>query len=150
LLVKKDRGRPVDPKARPKAFGEVTVASDVPRAELLDEIISSEGGDSDDEFDAFDSDDETVLPSAPPGTEENMEGSTDAKKPDANEDVKEADEASDEDGTDEDQDNSDDSDEIDQELDDDSNMDDDTDMDDEDKDCREPPHTQSGGVTFII
>jgi protein SDA1 len=150
LLVKKDRGRPVDPKARPKAFGEVTVASDVPRAELLDEIISSEGGDSDDEFDAFDSDDETVLPSAPPGTEENMEGSADAKKPDANEDVKEADEASDEDGTDEDQDNSDDSDEIDQELDDDSNMDDDTDMDDEDKDCREPPHTQSGGVTFII
>jgi protein SDA1 len=35
LLVKKDRGHPVDPKARPKAFGEVTVASDVPGAELL-------------------------------------------------------------------------------------------------------------------
>ncbi|KOM40268.1 hypothetical protein LR48_Vigan04g046600 [Vigna angularis] len=29
LLVKKDRGRPIDPKARPKAYGEVTVATDV-------------------------------------------------------------------------------------------------------------------------
>jgi hypothetical protein len=53
LLVKKDRGRPVDPKARPKAFGEVTVASDVPGAELLDENISSEGEGSDNESDAF-------------------------------------------------------------------------------------------------
>ncbi|KAJ1392857.1 hypothetical protein SESBI_35442 [Sesbania bispinosa] len=33
LLVKKDRGRPVDPKARPKAFGEVNVATDVPAAD---------------------------------------------------------------------------------------------------------------------
>lgn len=35
LLVKKDRGRPTDPKARPKAYGEVNVAIDVPGAELL-------------------------------------------------------------------------------------------------------------------
>ncbi|KAL7590749.1 hypothetical protein Lser_V15G41108 [Lactuca serriola] len=35
LLIKKDRGRPTDPKAKPKAFGEVTVPSDVPGAELL-------------------------------------------------------------------------------------------------------------------
>ncbi|KAK8449720.1 hypothetical protein SEVIR_7G260800v4 [Setaria viridis] len=135
LLVKKDRGRPVDPKARPKAFGEVTVASDVPGAELLDENISSEGEDSDDESDAFDSDDETVMPSAPPGTEENIGGSSDANKLDAVEDTKEDDEASDEDGTNEGQDNSDnDSDEIDEELDDDSDMDADTDMSDEDND----------------
>ncbi|OEL17768.1 Protein SDA1-like protein [Dichanthelium oligosanthes] len=133
LLVKKDRGRPVDPKARPKAFGEVTVASDVPGAELLDENISSEGEGSDNESDAFDSDDETDLPSAPPGTEENMEGSSDANKLDANEDTKEEDEAFDEDVTDEGQDSSNNtSDEIDEELDDDSDMDADTDMSDED------------------
>ncbi|OIW14641.1 hypothetical protein TanjilG_32983 [Lupinus angustifolius] len=35
LLVKKDRGRPVDPTARPKAYGEVDVATDVIGAELL-------------------------------------------------------------------------------------------------------------------
>ncbi|KAK4373805.1 hypothetical protein RND71_004482 [Anisodus tanguticus] len=37
LLVKKDRGRPTNPKARPKAFGEVSVASSVPGIELLDQ-----------------------------------------------------------------------------------------------------------------
>lgn len=35
LLSKKDRGRSSDPKARPKAFGEVTVSNDVPGADLL-------------------------------------------------------------------------------------------------------------------
>lgn len=51
LLVKKDRGRPIDPKARPKAFGEVSVASDVPGLELLQEDDSMSDG-SDDEVDA--------------------------------------------------------------------------------------------------
>lgn len=37
LLVKKDRGRPTDPKARPKAYGEVNVLSNVPGVELLDQ-----------------------------------------------------------------------------------------------------------------
>lgn len=37
LLIKKDRGRPADPKARPKAFGEVHVASNIPGVELLEE-----------------------------------------------------------------------------------------------------------------
>ncbi|XP_052199464.1 uncharacterized protein LOC127806299 isoform X2 [Diospyros lotus] len=37
LLIKKDRGRPADPKARPKAFGEANVASDIPGVELLQE-----------------------------------------------------------------------------------------------------------------
>lgn len=129
LLVKKDRGRPVDPKARPKAFGEVTVASNVPGAELLDENISSEGEGSDDESDAFDSDDDMDLASAPPGTEENMEGLSVTKKHDADGDTKEEAEASDhEDGTG--QYDSNDSDE----LDDDSDMDADTDMSDEDED----------------
>ncbi|KAF8378179.1 hypothetical protein HHK36_029516 [Tetracentron sinense] len=35
LLIKKDRGRPTDPKARPKAFGEVDVVSNVPGVDLL-------------------------------------------------------------------------------------------------------------------
>jgi hypothetical protein len=71
-------------------------------AELLDENISSGGEDlDDDDSDAFvGSDDETDLPSAPLGTEENMESLSDANKHDANnEDVKEEDEASEEDGT---------------------------------------------------
>ncbi|XP_062226850.1 uncharacterized protein LOC133925049 [Phragmites australis] len=134
LLVKKDRGRPVDPKAQPKAFGEVTVASDVPGAELLDENISSEGEGSDDESDDFDYDNEVDLPSAL-GTEENIDGSSDTKKLDANEDTKEEDEVSGEDDTDEGQDKSDhNSDENDEELEDDSDMDGDTDISDEDKD----------------
>ncbi|KAK9113570.1 hypothetical protein Syun_020367 [Stephania yunnanensis] len=36
MLVKKDRGRPTDPKARPKLFGEVDVVTNVPGAELLE------------------------------------------------------------------------------------------------------------------
>ncbi|EXB52090.1 hypothetical protein L484_024640 [Morus notabilis] len=44
LLVKKDRGRPTDPKARPKAYGEVNVLSNVPGVELLDQDVE----DSDD------------------------------------------------------------------------------------------------------
>jgi protein SDA1 len=60
LLVKKDRARPVDPKARPKVFGEVIVASDVPGAELLNEDISSEGEGSDAESD-FDTDERLTI-----------------------------------------------------------------------------------------
>lgn len=37
LLIKKDRGRPINPKARPKAFGEVDVSSNVSGVELLQE-----------------------------------------------------------------------------------------------------------------
>ena len=62
--------------------------------------IFQEQEDLDDDSDAFGSDDETDLPSAPLGTEENMESLSDANKHDANnEDVKEEDEASEEDGT---------------------------------------------------
>ncbi|KAG0447042.1 hypothetical protein HPP92_028517 [Vanilla planifolia] len=35
VLVKKDRGHPIDLKARPKVFGEVNVANDMPSVELL-------------------------------------------------------------------------------------------------------------------
>lgn len=127
MLVKKDRGRPIDPTARPKAFGETTIASDVPGAELLDEEMSSEGG-SDDESDAFDSDDEEVLPSAS-GTLQSLEGLS--NKLDANEAHKGEEEVSGEQDDAEELDE-DDSDEDMDELDDDSDMDGDTDVSDED------------------
>lgn len=47
LLVKKDRGRPTDPKARPKAYGEVDVVSNVPDVELLQADDNNEGDVSD-------------------------------------------------------------------------------------------------------
>ncbi|XP_061350281.1 uncharacterized protein LOC133295455 isoform X2 [Gastrolobium bilobum] len=48
LLVKKDRGRPIDSEARPKAYGEVNVAIDVPGAELLQIIDNDDEQESDD------------------------------------------------------------------------------------------------------
>ncbi|KAI3996746.1 hypothetical protein MKX01_041046 [Papaver californicum] len=51
LLVKKDQGRPTNPKARPKAFEEVNVASNVSVLELLQndsgEDEENDGSDSD-------------------------------------------------------------------------------------------------------
>ncbi|XP_020100893.1 protein SDA1 homolog isoform X2 [Ananas comosus] len=62
LLVKKDRGRPIDPKARPKAFGEVNVASNVPGLELLqghvDDDIDDDDEDEGSEGDQENDDDE--------------------------------------------------------------------------------------------
>ncbi|KAI9169246.1 hypothetical protein LWI28_009514 [Acer negundo] len=63
LLVKKDRGRPIDPTARPKAYGEVNVASNVPGVELLehdDEDNNSEDGDASNESAFSGSDDDHV------------------------------------------------------------------------------------------
>lgn len=63
LLVKKDRGRPANPKARPKAFGEVHVASNIPGVELLDQ---DDNGSDDEDRDGVgygissDSDDEEI------------------------------------------------------------------------------------------
>ncbi|KAL9246254.1 hypothetical protein vseg_019812 [Gypsophila vaccaria] len=54
LLVKKDRGRPTDPTARPKEYGEVNVSSNVPGAELL----QSHNDDSDLDSDGLNSSDE--------------------------------------------------------------------------------------------
>ncbi|XP_065036352.1 uncharacterized protein LOC103993605 isoform X2 [Musa acuminata AAA Group] len=58
LLVKKDRGRPVNPKARPKAYGEVSIATDVPDIELLEHVDNSVTDSSDAEASASDLDDE--------------------------------------------------------------------------------------------
>ncbi|CAI9093320.1 OLC1v1028793C1 [Oldenlandia corymbosa var. corymbosa] len=50
LLLKKDRGRPIHPKAAPKAYGEVTVATNVPGVELLEDDNGSIDSDTDDEL----------------------------------------------------------------------------------------------------
>ncbi|XP_075479603.1 uncharacterized protein LOC142520497 [Primulina tabacum] len=42
MLAKKDRGRPTDPKARPKAYGEVNIACDIPDIELLEQDDDSD------------------------------------------------------------------------------------------------------------
>ncbi|CAA6655585.1 unnamed protein product [Spirodela intermedia] len=58
FLIKKDRGRPTDPKAKPKEFGEVTIASNVPGAELLENGDEPLSGDEDEsnisDIDEFD------------------------------------------------------------------------------------------------
>jgi len=130
LLVKKDRGRPIDPTARPKAFGETTIASDVPGAELLDEDISSEGEGSDDDSDAFDSDDEEMLPSAN-DTQQSLKVSS--NKLYADEDHKGEEEVSGEQDDAEEVDDDDSDDNMD-DIEDDSDMDGDTDVSDEDDD----------------
>ncbi|XP_076895970.1 uncharacterized protein LOC143548771 isoform X2 [Bidens hawaiensis] len=58
LLVKKDRGRPTDPKAKPKAFGEVTVPSDVPGAELLQDDVGDDASSSSDMDDILNDEDD--------------------------------------------------------------------------------------------
>ncbi|XP_047963855.1 protein SDA1 homolog [Salvia hispanica] len=57
LLVKKDRGRPTGLKAKPKAFGEVHVESNIPGVELLEE---EDQGNSDEDIDGDDSPDEDI------------------------------------------------------------------------------------------
>ncbi|RDY08439.1 Protein SDA1-like protein, partial [Mucuna pruriens] len=57
LLVKKDRGRPIDPKAKPKAYGEVNIVTSVPGAELL-QIIDSDCEVESDDYNEKDSDDD--------------------------------------------------------------------------------------------
>ncbi|MFS7958825.1 putative SDA1 domain-containing protein [Helianthus anomalus] len=56
LLVKKDRGRPIDPKAKPKAFGEVTIPSDVPGVDLLQDDVGDDVSSSSDMDDHFNDD----------------------------------------------------------------------------------------------
>ncbi|KAJ0961285.1 hypothetical protein J5N97_000743 [Dioscorea zingiberensis] len=50
LLVKKDQGRPTNAKAKPKAFGEVNVETDVPGLELLQNDGDPMSESSDDEL----------------------------------------------------------------------------------------------------
>ncbi|KAG5387206.1 hypothetical protein IGI04_038676 [Brassica rapa subsp. trilocularis] len=66
LLVKKDRGRPGGPVAKPKQFGEVNVFSDVPNVELLQESDHESGSDEDD--------DDAELPGKDSGSKEKAKG----------------------------------------------------------------------------
>lgn len=75
LLVKKDRGRPTDPKARPKAYGEVDVVSNVPDVELLQADDNNEGDVSDtvgSTFSDSEDDNENYEISAASNNEENQ------------------------------------------------------------------------------
>lgn len=58
LLVKKDRGRPTNPKAKPKAFGEVNIETSVPGLELLQNDGNSMPESSDDELNSYDDEDD--------------------------------------------------------------------------------------------
>lgn len=58
LLIKKDRGRPTNPKAKPKAYGEVSVLSNVPGVELLEEDDGNEDSDDADEHSFSGTDDD--------------------------------------------------------------------------------------------
>ncbi|KAA8533240.1 hypothetical protein F0562_033227 [Nyssa sinensis] len=76
LLIKKDRGRPTDPKARPKAFGEVNVASNVADVELLQHDDDEEdGGDDSDNYGSGGSSDDDQNSEEVDSVEEN--GNTD-------------------------------------------------------------------------
>ncbi|CAL8998034.1 unnamed protein product [Prunus brigantina] len=58
LLIKKDRGHPTNPKARPKAYGEVNILNNVPGVELLEEDVGNEDGDDADEASSSGTDDD--------------------------------------------------------------------------------------------
>lgn len=87
LLVKKDRGRPGGPVAKPKQYGEVNVFSNVPNVELLQESDhesdSDDGDQDDDDMELPGSDDvEQELIPDDAGTEE--EGEEDSDDDDMN------------------------------------------------------------------
>lgn len=60
LLVKKDRGRPTNPKAKPKEYGEVNVFSNVPGVELLDQEDDEHSDDSVSAFSLTDNDEDVA------------------------------------------------------------------------------------------
>lgn len=90
LLVKKDRGRPMDPKAKPKSYGEVNVLSNVPDIELLEQDDDI-GGSEDDE-----SGDEAVYISSDDGNEDNDDEESQYTANDGSEDEDVLDEEGDE------------------------------------------------------
>lgn len=83
LLLKKDRGRPINPKARPKAYGEVSVATNVPGVELLED--DDDGGSDDATENGFISDDEEDVDDGK--NDENVELVEDVEDADSSEDA---------------------------------------------------------------
>ncbi|KAL1223936.1 hypothetical protein V5N11_012852 [Cardamine amara subsp. amara] len=80
LLVKKDRGRPGGPIAKPKLYGEVDVFSNVPNVELLQESDHESGSDGNEDDDDAElpgsEDDEQELIPDDCGSEEEAEEDT--------------------------------------------------------------------------
>lgn len=105
LLIKKDRGRPTDPKAKPKAFGEVNVVSSVPGAELLqhddddDDDVNDDNSDETGFSDCDDSHDSDVKFAASDGEQNELDNhNSDLFRKDSTNDVQVAEVAEDEDG----------------------------------------------------
>ncbi|KAK9676244.1 hypothetical protein RND81_11G063900 [Saponaria officinalis] len=88
LLVKKDRGRPTDPTARPKEYGEVNVASNVPGAELLQSHNDDSDMDGDDlnSSEEIDGDDAVGADSIDSGSEIDVSDENDEESEDENDD----------------------------------------------------------------
>ncbi|CBI16831.3 unnamed protein product, partial [Vitis vinifera] len=97
LLIKKDRGRPTDPKAKPKAFGEVNVVSSVPGAELL----QHDDDDDDDDDVNDDNSDETGFSDYEDGNNITDDDSVDVSDDDDDDDDNESGGSGDEDDDDE-------------------------------------------------
>ncbi|KAJ0984456.1 hypothetical protein J5N97_002812 [Dioscorea zingiberensis] len=103
LLVKKDQGRPTNPKAKPKAFGEVNVETNVPSLELFQNDGNSMSESSDDELNT--SNDEDGLPQSTLDSGDNIEALCESKENNGNvEDVKEGEAAVSDEDDDEDTD----------------------------------------------
>ncbi|KAJ0984454.1 hypothetical protein J5N97_002810 [Dioscorea zingiberensis] len=138
LLVKKDRGRPTNPKAKPKAFGEVNVETNVPGLELLENDGDSMSESSDDEL--ITSNDEDGLLQSTLDSGDNIEALCESKENNGSvEDAEEGEAAvSDEEEDDEDTDKlMDDTGIISDGCNSDGDMDDDDDDDDNDRDDEE-------------
>lgn len=106
--MKKDRGRPTNPNARPKAYGEVTVDSDVPGLELLLEANVSASDDDDDGSSVDDHDEGDVANAPSEGEREDEENEHDASNDDLVSSGGDDDDPSDDDFDDEDDDEDDD------------------------------------------
>ncbi|XP_051122772.1 uncharacterized protein LOC127245780 [Andrographis paniculata] len=114
LLIKKDRGRPVDPKARPKAFGEVHVASSIPGVELLEH--ESDDASSDDEGDEDKDKDATIEEDGSDESSEHYESGDSAQETDDDSEEEEEEEAEDSDNCDSDMEEEEEEDDDDEEI----------------------------------
>ncbi|KAL2991253.1 hypothetical protein AAZX31_11G249500 [Glycine max] len=102
LLVKKDRGRPIDPKARPKAYGEQNVATDVPDVELLQTAIDNDDEQESDHSDGSacsvsDNDQENDLMSINDDDDNDDENQLCSDDPESDDEAKDSDVISDDD-----------------------------------------------------
>ncbi|KAL9256627.1 SDA1-like protein [Drosera capensis] len=88
LLVKKYRGRPIDPKARPKAFGEVNVASNVAGIEKMVVVMILMAINNDPTGDGNESDYDSDIEANTSGSSEADENDSDAIEDVSDDDAK--------------------------------------------------------------